>query len=60
MNAPVASMNKVIATYRFWGDIAKGPVRINNSRLLVVPVVGVVLSSEVLQLQREHEIMYER
>ena len=53
-------MNKVIATYRFWGDIAKGPVRINNSRLLVVPVGGVVLSSEVLQLQREHEVKYER
>merc|ERR1712198_385871 len=32
------------------GDIAPGPVRINNSSLLVVPVVGVVLSSEVLQL----------
>merc|ERR1712198_153952 len=35
---------------RLLGDIAKGPVWINNSSLLVVPVVGVVLSFEVLQL----------
>merc|ERR1719334_1366165 len=31
-------------------QLSPGPVRINNSSLLVVPVVGVVLSSEVLQL----------
>merc|ERR1719334_906898 len=35
---------------RLVGDIAPGPVGINNSSLLVVPVGGVVLSSEVLQL----------
>ena len=54
------SMNKVIATHRLLSDIAKSPVRINNSSLNMVPVVGIVLSLEVLQLKREHEVMYER
>ena len=53
-------MNKVIATYRLLGNFAEGPVRINNSNLLVVPVVGIVLGFEVLQLKREHEVMYEQ
>merc|ERR1712198_5074 len=35
---------------RLLSDIAKSPVRINNSSLLVVPVVVVILSFEVLQL----------
>merc|ERR1712198_783782 len=34
---------------RLLGNFAEGPVRINNSNLLVVPVVGIVLSFEVLQ-----------
>jgi len=34
------------------GDIAPGPVGINNGGFLVVPVVGVVLSSQVLELPK--------
>merc|ERR1719374_302520 len=34
---------------RLLGDVTEGPVRINNSSLNMVPVVGIVLSFEVLQ-----------